>query len=53
MDVKEAFECRQGQVCVSLVDVVFCQVEVSATVRSIVQRSPTKYGVLSVIAKPQ
>jgi hypothetical protein len=32
-----------GSVC--LVSVVCCQVEVSATGRSLVQRSPTEYGV--------
>ena len=31
--------------CASLVSVVRCQVEVSATVRSLVQRSPTECGV--------
>jgi hypothetical protein len=32
-------------VCLSLVSVVCCQVEVSATGRSLVQRTPTAYGV--------
>jgi hypothetical protein len=31
--------------CLSLVSVVFCQVEVSATSWSLVQRSPTECGV--------
>jgi hypothetical protein len=32
----------------SIVSVVFCQVEVSATSWSLVQRSPTEYGVSKV-----
>ena len=36
--------CR-GHGCLSLVSVVCCQVEVSATGRSLVQRSPTECGV--------
>jgi hypothetical protein len=32
-------------VCVSLVSVVCCQVEVSATGRSLVRRNPTECGV--------
>jgi hypothetical protein len=39
------FESRQGHGCHSLVSVVCCQVEVSATDRSLVQRSPTECGV--------
>jgi hypothetical protein len=31
--------------CLSLVSVVYCQVDVSATGRSLVQRSPTSFGV--------
>jgi hypothetical protein len=39
-----------GGMDVCLVQCLFCQVEVSATGRSLVQRSPTDYGVcLSVI----
>jgi hypothetical protein len=30
--------------CLSLVNIVCCQVEVSASVSSLVQRSPTEYG---------
>jgi hypothetical protein len=36
------FESRCGNVCLSLVNVVCCQVDVSATGRSLVQRSPTE-----------
>jgi len=36
------FESRRGHGCLSVVIVVRCQVEVSATVRSLVQRSPTE-----------
>ena len=39
------FESRQGHVCLSLVSVVYCHVEFSATGRSFVQRSPTECGV--------
>jgi hypothetical protein len=40
--------------CLSLVSVVCCQVEVSATSWSLVQRSPTECGVPKcVIAKPR
>jgi hypothetical protein len=39
------FESRLGHVCLSLLSVVCCQVEVSATSWSLVQRSPTEYGV--------
>ena len=38
------FECRLGYGCLSLVNVV-CQVEVSDSVRSLVQKSPTEFGV--------
>ena len=38
------FESRRGPVCPSVVSVVCCQVEVSATSRSLVQRSPTECG---------
>jgi hypothetical protein len=46
---------RLGHGCVSLVSVVWCQVEVSATSWSPVQRSPTECGVSKqcVIVKPQ
>jgi hypothetical protein len=36
---------RLGHGCLSLVSVVCCQVEVCATSWSLVQRSPTEYGV--------
>ena len=40
------FESRQWHRCLSLVSVVYCQVEVSATGRSLVRRrSPTECGV--------
>jgi len=39
------FESCRGHGCLSLANVVCCQVEVSATVRSLVQRSPTECGV--------
>jgi hypothetical protein len=39
------FESRLGHGCPCLVSVVCCQVEVSATGRSLVQRSPTECGV--------
>jgi len=35
-----AFECRRGHGCLSVVSVVCCQVEVSASGWSLVQRSP-------------
>jgi hypothetical protein len=38
------FESRRGLGCLSVVNVVCCQVEVFATVRSLVQRSPTDCG---------
>jgi hypothetical protein len=38
-------ESRRGDECLSVVSVVCCQVEVSATGRSLVQRSPTECGV--------
>ena len=39
------FESRRGQGCLSLVDVVCYQVEVSASGRSLVHWSPTECGV--------
>jgi hypothetical protein len=39
------FESRRGHGCWSLLSVVYCQVEVSASVWSITQRSPTDCGV--------
>jgi hypothetical protein len=49
------FESRVGHGCLSLVSVVYCQVEVSATGWSLVYRSPTECGVskLCVIVKPR
>ena len=53
------FESRRGHGCLSLVSVVRCQVEVSASGRSLVQRSPTESDVsgsvmcLSVTVKPR
>ena len=44
------FESRLGHGCLSLVKVMCCQVEVSASGWSLVQRSPTECGV-SVIVK--
>jgi hypothetical protein len=38
-------EFRRGHACLSLVNVVRCQVEVSATGRSFIQDSPTESGV--------
>jgi hypothetical protein len=42
------FESHLGHGCLSLVSVVCCQVEVSATGWSLVQRSPTECGVSNV-----
>jgi hypothetical protein len=42
------FESRLGHGCLSVVSVVCCQVEVSATSWSLVQRSPTDCGVSKV-----
>jgi hypothetical protein len=43
---------HRGHGCLSLVSVVCCQVEASATSRSLVQRSPTDCGVsLNVIKR--
>jgi hypothetical protein len=39
------FESRRGQGCLSLVSVVFCQVQFPATGRSLIPRSPTDCGV--------
>jgi hypothetical protein len=39
------FESRWGHSCLSLVSILCCQVEVSATGRSLVRRSPTECGV--------
>jgi hypothetical protein len=39
------FESRRGHGCLYLVSVMSCQLEVTATVRSLVQRSPTACGV--------
>jgi hypothetical protein len=49
------FESRLGHGCLSVVSVVCCQVEVFATGWSLVQRSPTEFGVSKkcVIVKPR
>ena len=39
------FESRRRHICLSLVSVVSCQLELSATSRSLVQSIPTNYGV--------
>jgi len=39
------FESRRGHGCLSVVSVVCCEVAVSVTGRSLVQRSPTECGV--------
>jgi hypothetical protein len=46
---------HRGHGCLSLVSVVCCQVEVSATSWSLVQKSPTECGVsqMCVIVKPR
>jgi hypothetical protein len=46
---------RLGHGCLSIVNVVCCQVEISATSWSLVQRSPTECGVSKkcVIVKPR
>ena len=40
------FESRRGHGCLSVVSVMCCQVEISATGRSLVQRSPTDCDVI-------
>ena len=48
------FESHRGHRCLSVVSVVCCQVEVSATDWSLVQRIPTDYGAsFCVIKKPR
>jgi len=48
------FEFQRGHGCLSVVSVMCCQVEVSATSWSLVQRSPTDCdALLCVIKKPQ
>jgi hypothetical protein len=39
------FESLRGYGCLSLVGIVCCQVEVSASVLSLIQRSPNECGV--------
>jgi hypothetical protein len=47
-------ECRRGHGCLSLVNIVRCQVNLSASSRSVVQRSSTDCGVpVCVISKSQ
>jgi hypothetical protein len=45
---KKKKKSRRGHGCLSLVSVVCCQVEDSATSRSLVHRSPTECGVSNV-----
>jgi hypothetical protein len=51
-------ECRRWHGCLSVVRVVFCQVQISASVWSLVQRSPTDCGVsecdreASIVGRP-
>jgi hypothetical protein len=45
------FESHDGHGSLSLVSVVCCQVEASATGRSLVQRSPTDCGVCLSVMK--
>jgi hypothetical protein len=45
---KEKKKSHRGHGCLSLVSVVCCQAEVSATSWSLVQRSPTECGVSNV-----
>jgi hypothetical protein len=54
-DRQKKKKSHRGHGCLSLVNVVFCQVEVSATSWSLVQRSPTDCGVsqIFVIMKPR
>jgi hypothetical protein len=49
------FESHGGHGCLSIVSVVCCEVEVSVSGWSLVQRSPTECGVFKkcVIAKPR
>ena len=48
------FDSRPGHGCLSLVSVVCCQVQVSATGRSLAQRNPTDCRVsVYVIYKPR
>jgi hypothetical protein len=47
-DRQKKKKSRRGHGCLSLVSVVCCQVEVSATSWSLVQRSPTDCGVFKV-----
>ena len=46
------FESRRWHGCLSFVSVVCCQVEVSASGRSLVQRSPTECGVSECEQQP-
>jgi len=40
------YESRRGHGCLSLVNVVWCQVEISVSGLSFAQRSPTDFGVV-------
>ena len=46
------FESRQGHGCLSLLSVVWCQIEVSASGWSLVQSSPTECGVSECDGEP-
>jgi hypothetical protein len=51
---REEKESRLGRGCLSLLGVVYCQIVGSATARSLVQRSPSNFGMsLCVIQKPE
>jgi hypothetical protein len=53
-DRQKKKKSHRGHACLSLVSVVRCQVEVSASGWSLVQRSPTECGVSEcVIVKPR
>jgi hypothetical protein len=48
------FESRRGHGCLSVVSVVCCQIEISATDRSLVQRSPTECDLeTSTMSRPR
>ena len=47
------FESHQGHKCLSVVSVVCCQVEVSETSRSFVQRSPTDWCFVECDLEPR
>ena len=54
LGLRVRIEFRGGHGCLSLVSVVCCQVEVTATSQFLIQKSPTDCGVsLRVIYKPR